>query len=166
MPDGGRQVIADTSPLQYLFQVGHLDLLPRLYGEVTIPEAVARELAEGRARGVSVPDPTLYSWVRTAAARDLAVFSFPPALGPGEREALALAAESLGSVLLIDDALARRHARLLSLNFSGTLGVLLKAKEDGYLPAVGPVLDQLDVLRFRVDSTTRAAVMRLAGENP
>ena len=62
MPEGVRQVIADTSPLQYLFQAGLLDLLPRLCSQVTIPEAVVLELAEGRARAVSLPDPATYTW--------------------------------------------------------------------------------------------------------
>jgi predicted nucleic acid-binding protein len=52
VPDGGRQVIADTSPLQYLFQVGLINLLPSLYGQVAIPEAVDRELAAGRAGSI------------------------------------------------------------------------------------------------------------------
>ena len=45
MPDGDRTAIADTSPIQYLFQTGLLDLLPALYGEVILPEAVVSELA-------------------------------------------------------------------------------------------------------------------------
>jgi predicted nucleic acid-binding protein len=60
--------------------------------------------------------------------------------------------------------LARRYARLLNLTLTGTLGVLLKAKETGLLPAVAPVLDRLQKLRFRLDAETRQAVLRLAGE--
>jgi len=166
VPEAVRRIIADTSPLQYLFQVGLLDLLPTLYSHVTIPEAVASELAEGRARGVSVPDPAAYPWISVASVRGLELLSLAPGLGPGEREALALAAQSPGSLLLIDDPLARRHARLMNLTFSGRLGVLLRAKEAGHLPAVAPVLDQLEALRFRLDPATRANVLRLAGEGP
>lgn len=49
-------VIADTSPLQYLFQIGVLDLLPGLFGEVLVPEAVRDELQVGRSLGFHVPD--------------------------------------------------------------------------------------------------------------
>jgi predicted nucleic acid-binding protein len=42
-------VIADTSPLQYLFQIERLDVLRRLFGVVQVPEAVADELRVGRA---------------------------------------------------------------------------------------------------------------------
>jgi len=53
---------------------------------------------------------------------------------------------------------------MLKLTLTGTLGVLLKAKETGLLPAVALVLDRLEHLRFRVDPETRQAVLRLAGE--
>lgn len=60
--------------------------------------------------------------------------------------------------------LARRHARLLGLTITGTLGVLLRAKNEGFLPAVAPVVDKLEQLGFRLAPETRAAVLRLAGE--
>jgi predicted nucleic acid-binding protein len=37
------EVIADTSPIQYLYQIGLLDMLNVLYGKIIIPEAVAEE---------------------------------------------------------------------------------------------------------------------------
>jgi predicted nucleic acid-binding protein len=48
-------VISNTSPLQYLYQLGQLELLPRLYQQVTIPPAVVQELVDGRALGVALP---------------------------------------------------------------------------------------------------------------
>jgi len=42
--------------------------------------------------------------------------------------------------------------------------LLLDAKRAGLIPAVGPLLDQLDALRFRVAPHTRTAVLKLAGE--
>ena len=47
-------VIADTSPLQYLFQLGLLDVLHELYGNVLVPEAVRDELLVGRSLGIDV----------------------------------------------------------------------------------------------------------------
>jgi hypothetical protein len=53
---------------------------------------------------------------------------------------------------------------LLRIPLTGTLGLLLDAKKMGLVPAVMPLLNQLDRLRFRVSTTTRAAVLKLAGE--
>ncbi len=80
----------------------------------------------------------------------------------GEREALALAAEMPGAILSIDDGLARRYADILRVRFTGTAGVLAKAKQQGLLDAVAPVLDRLAALQFRLDTQTRAAVLRQA----
>jgi len=85
-------------------------------------------------------------------------------LGPGETEVLALALESGDAIVIIDDALARQVAETLGIRLIGTLGVLLDAKRAGLVPAVAPLLDQLQALRFRLASHTRAAVLELAGE--
>jgi predicted nucleic acid-binding protein len=47
---------------------------------------------------------------------------------------------------------------------TGTLGVLLKAKQTGHLKAVEPALDHLEALGFYLDAATRSAVLKLAQE--
>lgn len=159
------EAIADTSPLQYLHQSGLLELLPALYGQVTVPKAVAAELEAGRSRGVDLPEPEALSWASIRAPREQALLPLVTELGAGEREAPALALEQSGSVIIIDDGLARRYARLLGLRMTGTLGVLLKAKGVGLLAEVAPSIERLTALRFRLDPATRAAVLALAGES-
>jgi predicted nucleic acid-binding protein len=39
-----RLIVADTSPIFYLLSIGHIDLLPQLFGNVFVPEAVHKEL--------------------------------------------------------------------------------------------------------------------------
>ena len=56
------ETICNTSPLQYLFQVDLLNLLPSLYGEVIVPEAVLVEIADGRRQGVVLPDIESLPW--------------------------------------------------------------------------------------------------------
>ena len=75
-----------------------------------------------------------------------------------------LALESREAIVVLDDALARRVAETFGLRLTGTLGLLLDAKRAGLIPAVGPLLHQLQALRFRVAPHTRAAVLKLAGE--
>jgi uncharacterized protein len=158
------EAISNTSPLQYLHQTDLIDLLPGLYGRVIVPDGVVAELAEGRARGVSLPDPTALAWIELRTVREPALLPLAADLGQGEREVLAIAKEVEDALAILDDALARRYARLLGIRFTGTLGILLKAKTTGRLPLVEPVLDQLDSLGFRLDARTRAAVLKLAAE--
>jgi len=158
-------VISNTSPLQYLYQAEALSLLPQLFGEICVPEAVNAELQAGRQRNVSLPDPEVLPWLRVRPVQQPALLPLVAHLGDGEKEVLALGLEILGSLLLLDDRDARRYAGALALKVSGTLGILLLAKERGKLDAVRPVLDRLDALRFRLHATTRQAVLRLAKES-
>ncbi len=60
-------------------------------------------------------------------------------LGPGETEVLMLGLESRESILVLDDAFARRVAETLALRFTGTLGLLLDAKRSGLIAQVRSV---------------------------
>ena len=77
----------------------------------------------------------------------------------------ALALETPDSISVLDDALARQVAGALHLRFTGTLGILIDAKRAGIIPAVRPLLDQLQSLGFRVAAHTRAAVLKLTSES-
>jgi len=164
LPPANRRVIVDTSPLQYLYQLGLLHLLPEILGDAVIPPAVAAELAEGRRIGLAVPDPAQLPWLAVQNVSGAAVLPLAWDLGSGEREALALALEHAGAVVVLDDRLARRAAAALGIPLVGTLGLLLRAKQAGAIEAVKPILDQLDSLNFRLDRDTRDVVLRLAGE--
>ena len=156
------EVIANTSPLQYLFQLDLLDFLPQLYGAVLVPEGVVRELRHGTRLGISLPDLESLSWLRTC--KSAPVLPLAAGLGIGEREVLALAMEVDSPLVILDDALARRFAQRLSIPVTGTLGLLLKAKQQRRIERIGHYLDRLEALGFRLDASTRAGVLELANE--
>ena len=160
MPD----LICNTSPIQYLHQLGLLDLLRQLGDSVTVPIAVVRELHEGRQVGVSLSDVAGIPWISVAGSANATVLPLVTDLGPGEAEVLALGLERRTTVLVLDDALARRTAHRLQLRHTGTLGLLLDAKRAGHIPSVAPLLGGLQELGFRVASSTRSAILALAGE--
>lgn len=160
------EVICDTSPIQYLHQLGLLHILPALAEGVIVPPAVADELAAGRALGVNLPDLTGLDWVTVRRPASAAASPLITDLGPGETEVLMLALELPEAVAVIDDALARQVAETLNLRLTGTLGLLIDAKRAGLISTVGPLLDQLQALRFRLAFHTRSAVLKLVGEEP
>ena len=159
------EVVSNTSPLQYLHQLGLIDLLPRLVGRIAVPTAVAEELEAGRSLGHDLPDVASLDWVSVRAPVS-SQQAFSPDLGRGETDALRLALEyPVGDVtVLLDDMRAREAAERHGLKFTGTLGVLLEAKRAGLLQEMRPHLDRLDALGFRLARHTRAAVLRFAGE--
>jgi hypothetical protein len=85
-------------------------------------------------------------------------------LGAGEKEVLALGMQVPGAVVILDERLGRLHAEALELTFTGTLGILLRAKLEGWIPRIVPLLEDLDRLGFRLSARTRAAVLKQAGE--
>jgi predicted nucleic acid-binding protein len=157
-------VICNTSPLQYLHQAGVLELLPTLAGQVYVPEAVVVELREGQRRNILLPTLEELSWLTVRPVRDRTLLPLVTHLGDGEKEVLALGLETEDALLILDDRDARRYARALELEISGTLGLLLRAKERGFLNAVRPVLDRLQVLGFRLNARTRQMVLKRASE--
>jgi predicted nucleic acid-binding protein len=44
-----RIVVSDSSPICYLVLIGQIHLLPALFEEISVPEAVIRELRDGGA---------------------------------------------------------------------------------------------------------------------
>lgn len=65
MPD----VISNTTPFQYLHQIGCLDFLFQLYRQVTAPSAVADELRAGQLKGIDVPSLDALAWVNSSPPR-------------------------------------------------------------------------------------------------
>lgn len=159
------EIICNTSPLQYLHQLELLSILPKLSGKVIVPPAVVGELAAGIKRGMNLPDVSVLEWVVIRRPISTMALSLINDLGPGETEVLMLAIESFDPIVILDDGLARQVAELRGIRLTGTLGLLIDAKKAGLIPAVKPVLDQLDALQFRLALHTRLAVLKLVGES-
>jgi predicted nucleic acid-binding protein len=123
------QVIVNTSPLLYLHQIGLLDLLCCLYTAITIPTAVRRELEIGKAKGVDVPDVQAVKWIQICSVTLSSPLPTEIDLGQGEAEVIALGLEIPNSLLILDDQLGRQIATFYHLKYTGTLGILIKAKQ-------------------------------------
>ncbi|HMM78481.1 MAG TPA: DUF3368 domain-containing protein [Pyrinomonadaceae bacterium] len=83
----------------------------------------------------------------------------------GEASAMVLALETDDSTLILDDLRARREARSLGIEVTGTLGVILKGKRDGCISAVDPLIQAIRKTNFRLSKEVEEEVLRLAGES-
>jgi predicted nucleic acid-binding protein len=126
-------VVADTGPLRYLVLIGHDDVLPRLFGAVSVPTTVADELRHPRS-----PD-AVRAWMAKPPPW-LAVHPDPAVPAPdlqrldrGERAAIALAHALGAGLLLIDDRAGVVAARGRGFRVTGTIGVLIEAASQGLL---------------------------------
>jgi predicted nucleic acid-binding protein len=82
----------------------------------------------------------------------------------GEASAITLAIEFDSSLLIIDDRKARKLAERLGLNYTGTLGVILRAKEKGLIPTIRPVLEKIQLTNFRFSTMVFNEILKIAGE--
>jgi predicted nucleic acid-binding protein len=158
------EIICNTSPLQYLYQLGALDFLHSIAGRIIVPSAVVNELETGRNLGIDLPDVSVLDWVTIRSPASEAVLPLVAELGPGEKEVLMLALELPGSIVILDDSLARFIAETIGIKLTGTLGILRDAKRAGIISAVNPLIDRLEKLGFRLAPQTKTAILRQAGE--
>jgi predicted nucleic acid-binding protein len=124
-----RPVVSDTGPLHYLVLVGAIDVLPRLFGRVLIPEVVASELLYQRTpAAVRAWMQAAPPWFERSALAPASVEN-PARRGAGERAAIALAQAVGAELLLIDDRAGETAARACGFATIGTLGILLRAAQ-------------------------------------
>jgi uncharacterized protein len=155
-------VVSNTTPLITLVGIGLLDLLPALYQEIQIPTAVFTEYQAGRSHVPSSPDLATLSWLTVhTVTPDPAV---PTTLDSGEAEAIALARAHHARLILLDERTGRIVALRLGLPVAGSLAVLLQAKQQGLIPLVAPLLDQMVQQGRRISPQLRALVLTRAGE--
>ena len=164
MLDRPRLVVVDTTPIIALALIDKLDLLQQLYGQVVIPPAVQVEVLAGGPRGVGSPELREAAWLQTVSLEDPGRADLIPDLNRGEAEVVALAQELGADLVIVDERLARRHARRLGLRLTGTLGVLLKAKRLGMIPSIAPLVDQLRRGGIRLGDAVVTEVLKLANE--
>lgn len=150
-----RVTVADTAPLNYLILIEAVGILPRLFASVLIPPAVKKELSHGNAPdAVSTWIASAPSWLKVVNLRT----SVAPALSyldVGEAEAITLALERPGTLLLMDDRHGALEARKQGLEVVGTLAVLDRAAARGWI-------DLQEMFRRLRDSTFRSPLRLMA----
>lgn len=142
------RVVLDADFISSFLKIGRLALIQEYYRTeiLLIPPAVRREV------GWTQLSATLenLAWVRVEAPdvetlRDISLKPELQGLGAGEREAMALAFQAAGSVLLMNDNQARARAIRLGLDPVSIPTFLLACKQDGVLSreAVAAVVQEL-----------------------
>lgn len=133
-------IIADTSCLIALSNVGQLRILKDLCQTVYITPEIAAEFG----------DP-LPLWIKVAQVKDkVTLQTIHASLDAGEASAIALALESTNPLLILDDGKARRFAKSLGLEMTGTAGLLITSWEGGYLHDIHAVIAMLRKQNFRL----------------
>lgn len=157
-----RKVIVNSTPLIVLGNAGLLEILQKLYGRILVPEAVYQEVtAKDDAAGMILLNGA--DWLRIEEVQnksDARIFS--SRLHAGEVEVMLLAREQKADLLIIDDNAAKSTAKYLGMKVTGSLGVLLRAKQMGIIPDINDAMDQIILNGFYVSEELRKHIILLA----
>jgi len=126
-----RLVVADTSPIFYLLSIGQIDLLPRLFGTVFLPDAVHTELCHPAAPRIVRDWADKIPAVGAGKQIDPIDDATLQPLGAGERAAVTLALALPAQLILIDERKGTAVALDKGFDVTGTLGVLGLAARRG-----------------------------------
>lgn len=154
-------VICDTTPVNYLVLIGHIDLLPILFENVTLPSVVRDELANKDAPApvrnwIAAPPP----WVEVRQTTHGRFYGDEAldALDEGEKAAIALATELAADLILMDDRAGVAVALRKKLKVAGTLGILDLAAERGLID-IRTTLELLRKTNFHYRDEILAALL-------
>ncbi|MBM3238221.1 DUF3368 domain-containing protein [Candidatus Poribacteria bacterium] len=77
---------------------------------------------------------------------------------------IALALETDAEIVLSDDAIVRSKALAEGFQVTGTLGMLLRAKNDGFIESVEEKIEIIEAAGFRIHPRLKRQILRTAGE--
>lgn len=164
MPELDRVVVVDTTPIIALAVIDQLGLLKDLYHTVVIPPSVEAEILAGDRDRPGVREFQEATWIQKIAPNNPRQIEEFTDLDQGEAEVIVLALELNADLVIIDERLARRQATRLGILVTGVLGVLLKAKADGKIQAVEPLIRLLRQSGIWLSDALVNEVLRLARE--
>jgi predicted nucleic acid-binding protein len=155
-----------VSPIIFLYRIGALEWLPKIFDEIWMPSEVLDDLLEARFIGYDVPSPFNLPWVQYQDPQ----LTIPAAwmsldLSSGEVAAMSLAFENPNCIVLLDEPLGRRAAKAVGIQYWGTLKILLEAKQRGLTDRITPYVDRLGKTGLWIMGDTRRRILHLAGED-
>lgn len=144
-------IITDTSCFILLDKINAFDILHRLFQNITTTPEILKEY------GSDLPD-----WIQIRSVKDNALMEvLRESVDPGEESAI----ETPNSLIIVDDLKGRKLATRMDLNFMGTLGMLLKAKEHQIISHIRPYIEKIQMTDFRLSQAVINYALELAGES-
>jgi len=151
-----KAIISDTSCFIILTNIGELDLLRKVYLKIITTTDIASEYGE------VLPD-----WVEIVAVKDkYRQKILEMQIDKGESSAIALALETSDCTIVLDDYKARRIAEQLGIPYTGTIGVIIRAKLTGIIPSIKPILSKIKQTNFRITGEIEQQALNEAREEP
>jgi len=147
-------VISDTSCIIALTNIDELRLLKELYQNLITTQQVAEEFGEVLPNWIEIRNP------EDQQKQKMLEFQ----IDKGEASAITLALEVSADLIILDDYKARQVAEKLDLKITGTLGVIIRAKNKGVISSIKPALNKLQHNNFRISEDLIKEALKESGE--
>lgn len=158
------RVVSNTTPIISLLKLDRLELLQKLYNQINIPKAVFDEIEAGKNKAY-YKDLSKIEWININPIQDTNALKYFLDLDDGEAEAIILATEIKADLIIIDEKLGRFHAKHADLKITGTIGVLIKAKKEGHLKEIKPLLDELTEKKVWISENLKQDILKRVNES-
>jgi len=160
-----RIVIVNSTPVIALASIDKLHLLKEIYKTVYIPKAVKDEVFAKQGSKAQIELAKAGEWIQVRQIQNSESKKFfRVQLHDGEVEVMILGKELGADLLIIDDYVAKEYAKYLDFKVTGTLGVILRAKESRLVDKVKPHMDALIQNGIYIGSKVYEEVLKLAEE--
>lgn len=157
------KIVSNTTPIISLLKLNRLELLQKLYKQIYIPTAVYNEIEAGKSKGY-YKDLSRLSWINIVEIQDKQAVAYFLDLDADEAEAIVLATELYADLIVLDEKLGRFHAKHAKLKVTGTIGILIKAKLEGLIKELKPLLDELTEKEVWISEKLKKEILNIVGE--
>lgn len=164
MPETKELVINTTPIISLIAATGSLELLPLLYSRVWVPFEVCREIQAGGADGFAITEFDRMNWLHKQNQAVSVSLLLQNSLDAGEAAVIQLALQQSIPLVAIDESVGRRFARLSGLTVTGSIGILLRAKNLGYPLSMADAIRRMRQRGIWLSDKVVEFALREAGE--
>lgn len=158
-------IISNATPLIAFARIGQLPLMQKVVGQLVIPEAVAEEITTYRGTSAGQIDLSKETWIGVESLQsEDQMRLLLPTLDRGEAAVIALALEKRARLVLMDELTGRKVAESLQLKVTGSVGLLIQAKQLSEIKAVKPLLEAMHEAGIYFSRRFIDSVLRHVGE--
>jgi predicted nucleic acid-binding protein len=128
-----KRIVINTGPVLALVAAwGELDILRELYAQVIVPYEVSQEIFAGGPAEFGVKEFEQANWlIKRKTPTNISTY-LSNSLDIGEASVIQIAIDENIQRVCIDETTGRRIARLHNLKLTGSVGILVRAKNEGF----------------------------------
>jgi predicted nucleic acid-binding protein len=158
-------IVINTGPIiSIIAATGDLDILSHLFTEIYVTREVAEEITVQNSIRFGADEFSKCSFL----IKEKTLLQINPmltnTLDPGEASVVQLALDRSIKKVSIDEVVGRRVARLNGLELIGSLGILIKAKQNQLISSVGESIKRMLESGIYISQELIETALRLSGE--